>query len=155
MTNPLLSPSPFSFRFENNTYRSLGNVNFTLPIPQSMEDILVPLDVVDIDTTHLIGIDILKNHDLMTHNRFAKPRQFSHNNETYYIEDWFLPLFRTSSSYLHTIIQPAHQCSINYTQTEFRGLHRHFFHPSQTKRFNLLKRSNPTNTDTDTLCMLT
>lgn len=97
--NLLLSPSPFPFRFGNKTYRSNGAVNVTLLTPQSTEEKMVPLEVVDVDIPPLIGFRIVEKYELLianVHNRLVKRCQCNQNRKIYYIEDWF-PLISSHS----------------------------------------------------------
>lgn len=53
-----------------------------------------------------------------------------------------VPLFHSASSHLHTLVSPQSIIIISFTTGELERLHRQFFRPEPTKRFNLLRRTN-------------
>ena len=152
-----LGSSRYSFKFGNNVHKSLGTTQFILATPRTIPDIHVNLDIVDVNIPPLIGLDILDKNGLMIdniNNKLAKRKQLLRNGITYYMEEWYLPLFRSASSHLHTMMHPLHNHSILFTTGELNRLHRQFFHPAPTKLFNLLKRTHPSQADPETLKIL-
>lgn len=157
INNTNLQPSSLKFRFGDKIYDSLGTFTFSLKTPSGINNIDVPLDVVDVNIPALIGLNILDQNRLMidnVNNKLARRRQIRKNGLTYYLEEWFLPLYRSDSTHLHTPMHNASYIDTHFTTGELNRLHRHFFHPTSTKLFNLLRRTNPADADPETLKIL-
>lgn len=124
-----------------------------LETPTSIDNIHVILDVVNVNVPPLTGLNVVDGHKRMIHNFNNKlePRtQLMLKNEICYIEEWHVPIFKSPFFHLHTRKEPIDTVTTNFTVSELKRLNRSFFYPSPTKRFNLLKRTNPSEADPPT-----
>ena len=140
-TSLKLSKSFYSFRFGDTRYMSLGRMTIRIPTPdESFLEFTV--DVVEPDVPLLIGIDVLDKHSLVA------------DNVKNVLEDrtngWTLPIIRKQG---HMYIT-WNSRTIMFTRNELQRIHKHFWHPSASKLFNLLKRTHPEDTSSETLKIL-
>jgi len=145
---PKLRSSPNSFRFANETFRSIGSLTLYLETPAGVRTVPVDIDVVVADIPPLLGLDVIDRERLtpdVAFNSLAKRRREERTNDTpIFIEEWSVPMWRAASRHSYvalSISRPTHPTL--FTRTQLQKLHRQFFHPSAEKLYNLLKRSRP------------
>ena len=59
------------------------------------------------------------------------------------IDDWSVPLVRAKSNHAYARIGNRQPVDIHFTRSQLVRLHRHFFHPSVEKLFNLISKARP------------
>ena len=101
----------------------------------------IEADVVTANIPLLLGLDVLDREQLVADN-VLNQLQCHHRG-------WSIPISRKHGHmYVTWNISKSY-----YTRAELRKIHKHFWHPSSEKLFNLLKRIDP-NTTADTLKVL-
>ena len=131
------SRSRHSFRFGSDVQSSLGSMPIRIPTGNGG---FLPLnvEVVDIDVPLLIGLDFLKKEKLYPDTV---------DNKLVCKESaWHVPL---TQKFGHLYYDWS-ATPILYTRSELIRLHKHFFHPSSAKLFELIKRSSPAEADAET-----
>ena len=133
MTN--LKKSFNRFRFADETFKSLGQVDLPLATPPGRCPIKVTMDVVPTDIPPLLVMDVLDRESLIADtvaNRLTKLSACENENGTYfYYDEWHVPLFRSSSN--HVYVEMYMTTAIMFTKIQLAKLHRQFFHPSAEK----------------------
>jgi hypothetical protein len=132
-----IRPSLTTFKFGNSTEKSLGITRIVVPTPGTL--VSFDCDVVKADIPLLIGLDLLGRYSLDV--IVAKGVLRSDD------EKWSLPLVQKDG---HIFLEWNRVLDICYTREELTKIHRHFYHPSTTKLFNLLRRADPKNLAEDT-----
>lgn len=129
-----LTPSSTTFRFGDGKYESLGKLAIRIPTPNKS---YIPLliDVVSADVPHLLGLDRLDEEQIVP------------NNVTNQLEkddgSWTMPITRKRGHLFMT----WGSSTVLFTKYELQKLHRHLYHPSSNKLFNLIKRARPDQAD--------
>ena len=132
-----LQKSPFTFTFGDGVYPSLGTMKIRIPTPD-LSFLDLDVDVVKPDVPFLLGLDILDKHHLVADNVENKLRSRTLG--------WSIPISRRRGHlYIDWRLKEA-----LFTRSELNKLHRHFWHPSSAKLYNLLKRTHPEETNEDT-----
>lgn len=121
-------PSSMRFRFGDMMDQSIGIMKFRFPCPHG-GSIDIDIDIVDIDIPLLLGLLELRHHKLLV-NYFTNTLE----NKSLL---WTAPLF---NKYGH-LYWTFDTCESFYSRAEIERLHKHFFHPSSRKLYNLVKRS--------------
>jgi hypothetical protein len=108
----------------------MGTFRILIPV-SGTSSIAVDVDVVTLDIPFLLGKSTLAE------NRFTI---YIHGNNTI-TEIGDIPLVDDG----HLMLQwnPKKFLKVFYTPGEIRNLHRHFLHPSASKLYEILKRSDP------------
>ena len=132
-----LRKSLISFAFGDGVYKSLGSMEIRIPTPDN-SFISLDVDVVKPDVPFLLGLDILDQHQLMADNIDNKLRSRALG--------WSMPIVRHRG---HLYIQ-WNTNYVLFTRAELNRLHKHFWHPSSGKLYNLLKRTNPLDANEET-----
>lgn len=133
-----LTPSNIIFRFGNTYFKSMGTLPIRIPTPD-YSFIHLEVDVINADIPFLLGIDVLDNQQMYadnTENKLVSKRY-----------GWTLPIIRRNR-HLY-ITWPIRK--IYYTRAELYKLHHHFYHPSASKLYNLLRRTNPSKLNPNTI----
>ena len=145
MGPPNLSRPSFSkrFRFADNTFESIGQVNIPLRTPFAIAPINVQLDVVQTDIPALLGMDILDRELLIADtvaNRLTKRVRVEHKDVTMsYVDEWSGPLYSAHGN--HVFARMNFPSKVNFSTAKLLKLHKTFFHPSGQKLFNLLRHA--------------
>lgn len=144
--------SPNSFRFANETFRSIGSTTLSLDTPVGVGTVAVHIHVVMADIPPLLGLDVPDRERLtpdVSFNVLAKRKRETAPDGTHiYVEEWSVPMWRAASRHSYvglSIHHPTH-----FTRTQPQKLDRQFFHPSAGKLFHLLQRSRPADTTPET-----
>ena len=132
-----LRKSLISFAFSDGVYKSLGSMEIRIPTPDN-SFISLDVDFVKPDVPFLLGLDILDQHQLVADNIDNKLRSRALG--------WSMPIVRHRG---HLYIQWNTNCVL-FTRAELNRLHKHFWHPSSGKLYNLLKRTNPLDANEET-----
>ena len=147
LRNIKVNPSKCGFTFADATYASLGSVTLPLYTPPGIPTIMVELEIVPADIPALLGLDVLDQHQLTidtVHNVLAKrSRITTEEGSIYLIDDWSVPLVRAKSNHAYARIGNRQPVDIHFTRSQLVRLHRHFFHPSVEKLFNLISKARP------------
>ena len=143
-TSLKLKLRPVRFRFADDIKPSVGVVEIFLPTSDGVLEFLV--DIVDADVPLLIGLDILDAYNLVVNNVDNRLEQrtkagFNHNSNVM----WTIPLVRKRG---HLFVEFDYV--VSFTFAELKKLHRSFVHPSAEKLFQLIRRAQPANADTNT-----
>lgn len=122
--------SPVAFKFGDGCFPSIGKISIRIPTP-GQSFIHMYLDIVQPDVPMLLGLDVLDKEKLIVDNveNAVYSKKFK----------WSIPVTRKEGHLFLT----WKFASILFTKPELRKLHLHFFHPSQDKLFNLIKRAHP------------
>lgn len=90
------------------------------------------------------------NHRNSSDTYGQEPRHKSNMNwKTYFLEQWFLMLYSRVSSHLLNLMKPLKPIETNCETEKPTRMKRQFFHQSQTKLFNLLRRTNSSDADAE------
>lgn len=135
-----LKPSHRTYRFGDGAHSSVGSLEIRIPIPGNRFFNWI-FDVLNADIPMLIGLDFLDEHNLVANN--VKNSLISE------MEGWSIPITR---QFGHLYVNWEKQ--ILYTRSELERLHRHFYHPSSNKLYNLIKKATPNQADSNTLNIL-
>lgn len=114
-----------------------------MPTPDG-SPIIFNAAIIDADVPLLIGLDAMVQHglDLM----------YSKLLLTSGLEEWTLPLIIVNGQ---SFIQPTmHELESLFTKHELERMHLHFFHPSTSKLYNLIRRASPEKADNNLRKML-
>lgn len=130
--------SDYSFLFGDGMYMSLGTMEIRIPTPDGAY-LSFQADVVDADIPLLLGIDVLDAEGMVADNVENVLEHRKHN--------WRLPITRRGK-HMYVIWNIS---QVMYTRSQLKKMHMHFFHPSEKKLFNLLKRIDPEQTTSETL----
>lgn len=103
-------------------------MEFRLALPFNKGYLPIQADIVDADVPLLIGLDYLDREKLLADN--------ISNQLICKKQGWKLPITRRNG---HMFLEWDTK-TILFTKFELMRLHRHFFHPSAGKLFNILKR---------------
>ena len=148
----LLRKSYNRFRFANETFDSIGMLTLFLDTPTGIPPMPVEIDIVIADFPPLLGLDVLDREKLIpdiAYNVLAKRhRAKTEKNETVYIEDWCVPMWRSPSR--HCYVSMGLDFDTNFTRAQLHKLHLQLHHPSAGKLYNLLRRSRPEDTTPET-----
>ena len=136
-----LTPSPFVFKFGDVKHHSLGKMNIRIPTPNT-GFLEIQADVVSADVPLLIGIDTLDKFKLVADN--------VRNILECRTQQWSLPITRLHG-HMYITWDP---CTVLFTRNELKRIHKHMWHPSASKLYNILKRTHPKDTTCDTLKIL-
>ena len=122
--------SVHSFRFGSDVQMSLGTIPIRIP---TGHDTFLKLfvDVVPIDVPFLLGLDVLKREQIYPNTVDNKLVCKSQN--------WEVDL-RLKFGHMY---YDWSQTPIMFTRKELVRFHKHFFHPSSSKLFDLIKRAKP------------
>ena len=123
-----------------------------LKTPNCVDPIPVEIDIIRPDIPPILGLDILDRERLtpdIAYNVLGKRRKITQKDGTaIYIEDWGIPMCRAAIR--HTYLPIAVNIPVHFTRTQLQKQHRQFFHPTAEKLYNLLRRSRPEDTTTET-----
>ena len=122
----VLRPSLMKFKFGNT--QSLGIMKFRFPCPHG-GSIDVEMDFIDLDIPLLLGLRELRTQRLLV--------DFLSNTLSCKHQGWST---RLCEKYGHLYWDLLSMESF-YSTADIERLHRHFFHPSTKKLYDLLKRS--------------
>jgi len=133
--------SKFAFRFGNEVFASLGTIPVRIPTPDG-SFLGLDMDVVEANIPMLVGLDVLDREKLVADNvqnkLVAKHR------------GWSLPITRKLG---HMYVEWDFSSAL-YTKSELQKFHRHFYHPSVNKLFNLIGRAKPEDATPETRKLL-
>lgn len=142
-----IKPSKCGFKFANATYSSLGSIQLPLYTPPGIPTIIVEMEIVPADIPALLGLDVLDEHQLTVDTVFnilAKRSQIVNDDGVAsLVDNWSVPLTRSKSRHVYARIGDEVPIDIWFTRSQLIRLHRHFFHPSADKLFNLIKKARP------------
>lgn len=124
----VLRPSQMSFKFGDFITPSKGLLKFRLPCPDGVS-LDMDIDVVDLDVPLLLGLRELRHHKILVD-------YLSNTMENRYL-GWKVKL-NDKFGHLYWDLSQSESC---YSRFEIERLHKHFFHPSARKLYDLLKRS--------------
>lgn len=125
-----MTPSSLQFKFGNYLCQSSGVIDVRVPIPNG-SFIAFKAHVVRADIPMLVGLDLLRKHELTLDFSSCTITQQRHN--------WSLPMtFKAGHVFLEWTKK-----EICFTAGELQRLHLHFFHPAVDKLFQLIKRAQP------------
>lgn len=95
----------------------------------------------------MIGLDVLDSHHFTVDTAFnllaKRTRLINDDRSTIYIYEWTVPIQRGSSKHVYDRIGDRTVVDIFFTRSQLVRLHRHFFHPSVDKLFNMLRKALP------------
>lgn len=124
--------SSVRFKFGEKVAKSIGKVSIKFPIDQ-FNHMDLTIDVVHVDIPLIIGLDILRSQKLLVNyventlqycnEKISRPITFKHGHVFF---EW-------------------DQTEILFTREELTRLHLHFMHPSASRLFQLISRSDPAN----------
>lgn len=112
----------------------MGSIQVRIPI-NGEYFVVILARIVDVDLPLLLGLDVL--------SRLKAVLDFGKYTMTSTAGNCTIPLTKRMG---HAYID--WQSSILYTEPELRKMHRHFFHPSTDKLYAIIKRAEPTTTNT-------
>lgn len=114
--------------------------------PDSTGNKSIPVNsnVVDVDISALLGLNVLDKHETLpdiTMNGLVKKSFFSeHNNvPSYAMDDFYKPINRNDN---HVYVRMKDPLNVLYTRSQLGRIDRNFFHSSTDKLFNLTRRAN-------------
>lgn len=119
------------FKFGDRAALSIGSILVRLPIDEHSH-INIDIDVVDMDIPLIIGLDVLRRHKILV-DYLTNTIKFCERNVQQPIKNMRGHVFYVWDA--HTIL---------FTREELIRLHTHFMHPSASKLFELISRSDPT-----------
>jgi hypothetical protein len=123
-----LRPSNQTFVFGDQRCESLGTLQILLPTPAGL--LRIPLDVVPLNISALLGLDFLYKYKLEYRNV---------EDVLYSVEgDWSQPVTRQLG---HAYVTWDNVVSNFYSKAQLQRLNRHLYHPSVGKMFALLRRA--------------
>lgn len=103
------------------------------------------MDIVGADIPALLDMDIIDREALTPctlTNRLAKRSKYTtRDGEEAFVDEWYIPLTRSKRNHLH--VERFFPAKVLVTRARLQKLHRHLFHPSAQKLFNLIKSSRP------------
>jgi hypothetical protein len=118
-------------------HRSIATLQISISTPK--ETIFHEVDVINLDVPLLLGLEFLDTYSL---------NALSVQNHLCSVKDhWVLPITRKHG---HLYLSWAPEYSGYYTRAQLGRLHRHFFHPSPGKLFNLLRKAGQETLTPDT-----
>lgn len=151
-----LSPSQSSFRFGDDTRKSLEITTLSLETPPGIPDIVIKRDLVDADLPLLLGLDVMDERclvaDTVSNQLIKKPVvQDDTNKSSQTIDDWKIPLVRANQ---HIYAQMKFPYSVLYTRAQLGTTHRNIFHPFPERQCILIRKAKPDETMPETLDIL-
>lgn len=117
------------FQFGVGRQRIKGTITIRIPIADHF--LAVTLDVVPANLPLLIGLDVI--------DRYKVSVDAARNQLSSVDGSWCVPLQRKNGHlyYLWTV------ANVLYTRAELVKLHKHLFHPTTGKLYNLIERASP------------
>lgn len=103
------------------------------------------------DVPALLGLDVLDCGSLMADtvaNRLSKRKVALYNGSHYLFYVWHVQLFQSQSG--HVYVEMNFYTLVLFTRVQLGKLHKQFFHLLAEKLFNLLKRTKPEETSSET-----
>ena len=135
-----LQESPRRFQFGDGIHKSMGTFIVRLPTPDGSY-IRFEMDVIKINIPMLLGLDLLDQHSLVADN--------VDNLLVSKTIGWSIPITR-KLGHLYVEWDPSTPLNAYYTKAELLRMHLHFYHPSVSKLFNLIKRAKPEHANAET-----
>jgi hypothetical protein len=145
-----LTPSNRSFNFGVKVHRSLGSIHINVPTPSGILTFIA--DVTQADVPLLIGLETLDSNRLQVLTLFNQLQHVPPPGSM--VRPWLLPLFRRGG---HTNLHfhPLGDAQgIHYTRHQLTKRHRHLYHPTAEKLYQVLRRANPDDFPPDTRAVL-
>jgi hypothetical protein len=131
------------FKLGSSLAQSIGMIRISIIIPGPSNFIELCVDVVNVDIPLLLGLDFLDKHHL---------NPLCVQNQLWCVtEQWSIPIVR-KNGHLHLRWNPT--SFINFSRSQLDRLHKHFFHPSAGKLWNLLNIAYPSSMCSNTLALL-
>ena len=89
--------SAHRFRFEDESFQSLGRISLPLATPPGVKPILDDFDIVQANIPPLLGMDVLDREKLVADTVFNRLARRSakelEDGRLTYVDEWFIPLF--------------------------------------------------------------
>jgi len=143
------------FWFADTCFKSWER-SIAIEKPSNVPRVYVEMDVVDADIPALLGLDVLDRERLVADTVFnGLARRVwvkKVNGRDIYIDEWFVPLVRSSSGHVYVSMDIGQHTFFSVAQLQ--RLHRQFYHPSAEKLFQLLRKARPEDVTPETLKVL-
>lgn len=145
MQVPTLSPSPAKFRFGGDARQSLGLTSLHLQTLSDINPIRVRCDVVDVDISSLLGLEVMYKHHLLLDtisNKLVNHKIIHKNgNEpSHALEHCHFPLKRIDNP---VYVQMSVPYNVLFTCARLQKIRIKFFHASFEKIFKVIPRAQP------------
>jgi hypothetical protein len=130
-------PSRHIFKFGVDVQESMGTLPIRIPTPNN-SFLLLQVEVVPVNVPFLIGLDVLDIFSLnvdTVHNKLCAPKA-----------GWEIQLIRKMG---HVYLEWSPTDRVLYTKAELTRLHRGFYHPTNKKLLELLRRARMEDLDTE------
>ena len=141
-----------SFRFGEVAAKSLSLVELSLQTPNNIPNIKVLLDVVPVNISALLGLEVLDSEESCADNvinRLVHRKVLSRSCDSMEYQDiWSVPIIRQDG---HLYSSMCFSVSTFYITVQLWKLHRNFAHPSAEKLYNLLERAGLESVTSETL----
>lgn len=118
------------FKFGEQVAPGIGEIDIRIPVDDGLH-LDLSIDVVALDIPLIIGLDILRGHNLLVNYLDNTIRFCSYG------------ITRPISQKLGHVFLQWDEHRILFTKAELTRLHMHFMHPSASKLFQLIARSDP------------
>lgn len=124
--------------------QSLGPCVIQIPCPTGLLEIHV--EIVEIDIPLLFGLDAMDQHRLQVLTVTNELKCVGIGDQL----GWSQPVCRRDDHVCFDFTLPTIEQAMFYTQSQLKRLHRHLYHPSAGKLYNLLKKIDADDLPADT-----